>query len=118
MMSGRRRRWRHRSSGAPEPMADDLEVLLGQLGAPSVGAVRGVFQDWRSLVGDRVADHTTPRSLRDGELLVDVDDPAWASQLVFLEADLLARFEAALGAQAVRTVRYHVRSERDRPRRI
>jgi predicted nucleic acid-binding Zn ribbon protein len=42
-------------------------------------------------------------------LTVDVDDPAWASQLGYLEHDLLARLAGRLGEGVVGSIRYRVR---------
>jgi predicted nucleic acid-binding Zn ribbon protein len=89
-----------------------LDALLGHLGGPSAGAVRGLFDDWDELVGDRIAAHARPRSLRDGALTVDVDDPAWASQLGYLEHDLLERLAERLGEGVVGSIRYRVRVPR------
>jgi predicted nucleic acid-binding Zn ribbon protein len=41
--------------------------------------------------------------LEDGRLVVEVDDPAWATQLRFLEADLVTRLSEA-GGLAVTSV--------------
>lgn len=82
---------------------------MANFGAPPASEVRGVFDGWAEIVGEQVAAHTTPTSLRDGVLLVDVDDPAWASQLTFMEADLLGRLEQHLGEASVREIRHRVR---------
>ena len=55
-----------------------------------------------------VAQHSRPRSLRDQVLVVAVDEPAWATQLRWLEADLLARLEAVLGAGQVSRIEVRV----------
>ena len=43
-----------------------------------------VFADWAGLVGEDVAAHCTPVSLRDGELRVSAESTAWATQLRLL----------------------------------
>ncbi len=68
-----------------------------------------MFDDWEGIVGPRIAAHTTPRSLRDGVLSVDVDDPAWASQLGFMEVDLIAKITNELGEGSVTSIRHRVR---------
>jgi predicted nucleic acid-binding Zn ribbon protein len=53
-----------------------------------------VFSGWEELVGAEIARHAQPQSLRDGVLLLVADQPAWATQLRYLAADLLARVRA------------------------
>jgi len=42
-------------------------------------------------------------------LVVDVDQPGWATQLRYLETDLLARLAAVAGPGAVRSIEVRVR---------
>jgi predicted nucleic acid-binding Zn ribbon protein len=49
-----------------------------------------VFSRWSALVGPDVAEHTQPISLTDGELTVQADSTAWATQLRLLQRQLLA----------------------------
>jgi predicted nucleic acid-binding Zn ribbon protein len=98
---------RHRSGIQPLPtsdgrepsrVADGLDRLMHQLGGPAADTVTALFGGWSELVGEQIASHTTPIALRDATLVVAVDDPAWASQLRWLERDLTAQVAAALGA--------------------
>jgi predicted nucleic acid-binding Zn ribbon protein len=60
-----------------------------------------VFVRWEQLVGADIAAHARPASLRDGVLVVVVDQPAWAAQLRFLTAELLARIRSEADATEV-----------------
>lgn len=88
---------------------------LGRL-ASRVAADRGwtqhlsggaVFGRWAELVGSEVAKHATPVSLRDGELTVQAESTAWATQLRLLQRDLLARIAAGAGRGVVTRLRVH-----------
>ncbi len=68
-----------------------------------------VFQRWDALVGERMAAHVQPVSLRRGRLVVSVDDPAWASQLTWIENDVIERLNAELGTDSVTTLDVRVR---------
>ena len=59
-----------------------------------------VFGGWEDAVGPSVAAHCTPVSLVRGCLVVEVAEPAWATQLRFLGSTILARFEASAGPGA------------------
>lgn len=56
-----------------------------------------IFSRWREIVGDTIADHVTPKRLDKGRLLVEVDEPAWATQLRFLEARVLSTLRERVG---------------------
>lgn len=81
----------------PRRVGDALDRVVRFLGAPRADTVAAVFSGWEELVGARVAAHARPLALRDGALVVAVDDAAWASQLQWLEADLLARVGERVG---------------------
>jgi predicted nucleic acid-binding Zn ribbon protein len=65
-----------------------LNRLLGALGSNDAASVGGVFGDWETLVGEHVARHVTPVKLTDGVLVVEVSEPAWATEVRFLERTL------------------------------
>jgi predicted nucleic acid-binding Zn ribbon protein len=69
----------------------------------------GVVARWREAVGDVVADHAKPVSLEAGRLLVEVDDPGWATQLRYLESTLVEQLAAVLGTGVVTRVNVRVR---------
>jgi predicted nucleic acid-binding Zn ribbon protein len=104
---GRRRRW----SG---PGPDDRDPQpFGRLVA-RVSLDRGwsprltdatVLGRWPHLVGAEIADHCTPVSLRDGELVLQAESTAWATQLRTLQRQLLVRLAAAVGKDVVKRIR-------------
>jgi predicted nucleic acid-binding Zn ribbon protein len=99
-----------RAEREPAPVTASLERLARRLGAPAPDVLTAVFARWDELVGPQVALHARPRSLRGGVLTVVVDDPAWATQLRLLSAELLARLAtAAPDPAAVRELRVVVR---------
>lgn len=65
-----------------------LSRLLASLGSDDAASVRGVFGAWAELVGDAVAEHVQPVKLDRSALVVEVDDPHWATEMRFLEASL------------------------------
>lgn len=81
----------------PRPVRESLDRLTASLGAPPATVLAELFASWPSLVGPSVASHAHPRSLHHGTLVVVVDDPAWAAQLRWLEADLLTRLGEVVG---------------------
>lgn len=64
----------------------------------AAGALGGVFGRWEEVVGEALAAHVQPVKLDGTTLVVQVDDPAWATQLKFLEATLKQRLVEVAGA--------------------
>jgi predicted nucleic acid-binding Zn ribbon protein len=93
----------------PAPVGQSLDRLLRHLGAPAARTVRSVFDDWAEVVGEGIAAHASPVSLRRGRLVVGVPDSAWATQLRFLEPQLLARLAEAFGPDEVSAIDVRVR---------
>jgi predicted nucleic acid-binding Zn ribbon protein len=92
------------------PLAGSLEQVIASLRPGlSVSALGGVFGRWEELVGPTVAQHARPVSLADGILIIAVDQPGWATQLRFLERDLLVRIAEVVGPGAVNTIEIRVR---------
>lgn len=61
-------------------------------------ALGGVFGRWDEAVGASVAAHVQPVKVDGSLLVVSVDDPAWATQLKFLEGTLRERLLEVTGA--------------------
>ena len=86
-------------SGQDSHLSDELDALLRRLGSESTTVVAGVFGNWAQLVGDTVALHATPVKLESGRLLVEVDEPAWATQMRFLESEIISKLSTSTGSR-------------------
>jgi predicted nucleic acid-binding Zn ribbon protein len=65
---------------------------------PSASTIGGIFGRWQEAVGVAVAAHVQPVKIDGTTLIVEVDDPAWATQLRFLETTLRERLAEVTGA--------------------
>jgi predicted nucleic acid-binding Zn ribbon protein len=90
-------------------MSSALDAVLRDLRAPTAATVQSIFDSWPDVVGPQIAAHASPASLQDGVLLLAVSDPAWATQLRFLQHDLLAKVVEALGPGEVTEIEIRVR---------
>ena len=79
------------------PLSEEVNRLLHRLGSPNIDTVSGVFGLWKELVGDQVAQHASPVKLDRGRLLIEVDDPAWATHMKFLERDICTSLSHVTG---------------------
>ena len=101
-----------RDSEIPVRCATASTTSSGRCAAPSARSLAGVFAAWDEAVGPQIAAHARPASLNDGRLVVDVDQPTWATQLRYLESDLLARLRDVAGADEVTSIELRVRPPR------
>jgi predicted nucleic acid-binding Zn ribbon protein len=101
----------------PQHVKESLEATARRLGAPGVGVLGAIFAHWDELVGPEVAAHAKPLSLRAGTLAIEVDHPAWATQLRYLSKDVLSRIADAAGPDGVRELQIHVAGDAAAPRR-
>ena len=65
------------------------------------------------MVGDRLSERIRAVAVRGSELLVSVADPAWASQISWLEAQLLERIAVIVGPGRITAVRVRVEPRRE-----
>jgi predicted nucleic acid-binding Zn ribbon protein len=93
----------------PVSLEESLDTVVRSLRGAGARATAGVFGQWEEVVGPLVAAHARPSLLDEGRLVVDVDQPGWATQLRYLETDLLARLASVAGAGAIRTIEVRVR---------
>jgi predicted nucleic acid-binding Zn ribbon protein len=82
-------------------LGEQLNLLLGRLGSESASAINSVFSDWTVLVGEHVAAHVTPIKIEHQRLHVEVDEASWATQMRFLEPQLLASLSSATASTIV-----------------
>ncbi|HJL76476.1 MAG: DUF721 domain-containing protein [Acidimicrobiales bacterium] len=88
----------------PVPIRRTLERLMSGMGAPEIDATTTIIDAWPDIVGPELASRIVAVAVRGPELVVRVEDPAWASQLGWLEQQLLARIEALVGPGRITSV--------------
>jgi predicted nucleic acid-binding Zn ribbon protein len=81
----------------PRSLAEVLGTVMRRMKMSDESAAIGVFSHWREIVGAPIADHVTPLRLEKRVLTVQVEDPAWATQLKFLESKLLSTLHEHIG---------------------
>ena len=97
----------------PAPIKDVLKQLGGSMGIKAPAETAAVWSRWKDIVGESVAQHASPSSLRDGVLRVCADSPTWATEIGYLGGEIRARINHALGAPVVREIRVWVGSKKD-----
>ena len=85
------------SDPEPVPITTSLDAVLRSLRGGDRRKVGGIFGAWDDAVGPQVAAHARPIRLDEGVLVVEVDEPAWATQLTFLSDTVRARLTEVSG---------------------
>ena len=97
----RRDRWR-----AP---ADLLPKLMQQLGLNERLRENEVIEAWKHIVGDFIAVHSAPVSLRDGVLFVRVLQPTLHYQFETIsKTEILRKLKQRFGGRTIRDLRFRV----------
>ncbi|MGY9081059.1 MAG: DciA family protein [Acidimicrobiales bacterium] len=86
-------------------MRSALDNLASTLGLTNVDSINALFVDWPEIVGEQLAKHCVPRSLRDQVLTIEASDQQWATELKWMTSLLIERCCDALGLDAVTEVR-------------
>src|SRR3954451_4252169 len=108
------REWR----GLPEPKprpdhwqapGDLLPKLMQQLGLSKRLREDEVIAAWKTIVGDFIAAHSTPVSLRAGVLYVRVLQPSLHYQFETIsKAEILRKLKQRFGGRIIRDLRFRV----------
>tara|TARA_B110000438_G_C15814486_1_gene651316 strand:+ start:1161 stop:1460 length:300 start_codon:yes stop_codon:yes gene_type:complete len=85
-----------------------LEQLLTGLGSPEIKAITSLVDQWEDVVGPELAIKVSAVAVKGSELIVRVDDPAWANQISWLEQQILLRIDSLIGANKITSLHVQV----------
>lgn len=97
------------TSDEPRPIGESLAFVTRNLGIARPADAAALLDAWPTLVGDALAQHTRPASLRNATLTIEVDDGTWGAPLKYLGDTLIERANEVLGAPSISAVRVVVR---------
>ncbi|MEI6125103.1 MAG: DUF721 domain-containing protein, partial [Pseudomonadota bacterium] len=63
---------------------------------------------WSQAVGQRIAENTTPASLRSGVLFVNVSNSVWMQELNFMKDKILEKINSSLASQKFKEIRFKI----------
>jgi predicted nucleic acid-binding Zn ribbon protein len=91
----------------PAKFGDVLARLVKTRGWERPAAEATLFGSWAQVVGPDVASHSRPVSLDNGELTIEAESAAWATQLRLLQNSILSRIGSTVGHNLVTKLRIH-----------
>jgi predicted nucleic acid-binding Zn ribbon protein len=90
----------------PQSLRSVLEKTLKSLEIDVPLKTHSIFGAWEEIVGNSLALHTQPRSIRNRILFMDVSHPTWMQQLQFLKPTLLEKINTFLGEPHIQDIRF------------
>ena len=98
-------------SKEPVHLRSVLEQLLKDFGTPDITTVTSIIDQWEEIVGSDLATKISAVAISGSELIVRVDDPAWASQISWLENQLLDKITRLIGEEKITSIRVRTTSK-------
>lgn len=92
----------------PKPIRSILEKTLEALEIDVPLKSYSILGAWKQIVGESVALHTQPRTIRNRILFIDVSHPTWIQQLQFLKPTLLEKINNFLGGPHIQDIRFRL----------
>ena len=89
----------------PRPLRGLLQAAGARLGLDGALEIGLLWTRWSEIVGDTVAAHAEPTSLKAGVLRIRTDSPVWATEISYLTDEIKARSNRLAGRALVSEVR-------------
>ncbi len=107
----RRDRQANKRVAEPRAIGDVLNRLVNDFG--DGGLLYLLHQHWEQVVGLTVAQHCKPQKIVDSQLIVHVDHPGWATEIQYLEQELLEKMVKIDSKLRFTGVKVHVKGIED-----
>ena len=98
-----------KSENDPEALKKVIEKLLKNLGAPDTNTITNLIEKWPEIVGLEFAKYVTVVAVRESQLVVQVEDPSWASQIAWLENTLLEKISGLFGENQIISIKAQIK---------
>lgn len=105
----------NRADDGPRKLVSSLDRMMQHMNAPSIDVLRAVFVQWPEIVGEDVAAHTRPSAIDGQTLVVVAADTTWASQLRWLENQLIDSIEKVSGSDRIKAIKVRVAPQGSSP---
>ncbi|MFZ1985791.1 MAG: DUF721 domain-containing protein [Desulfatitalea sp.] len=90
------------------PIGEVIDKVLRQCRPQRDQALIQVWEIWDRAVGATIAANARPVAVNGNVLLVHVASATWLHHIRFLEREVVAKLNAALGAERVKTIKLRV----------
>ena len=90
--------------GDPQKISSILNEIVEARDWRKGIAEGNLFSEWRSIVGNEIADHSTPITMYEGRLTIQTTSTAWSTQLRLMEGDLLRTIQKSVPGAVVESL--------------
>ena len=90
--------------GDPQKISSILNEIVESRDWRKGIAEGNLFSEWRSIVGNEIADHSTPITMYEGRLTIQTTSTAWSTQLRLMEGDLLRTIQKSAPGAVVESL--------------
>jgi predicted nucleic acid-binding Zn ribbon protein len=88
----------------PEKISSILNEIIEARDWRKGIAEGNLFSEWRSIVGNEIAEHSTPITMYEGRLTIQTTSTAWSTQLRLMEGDLLRTIQKSAPGAVVESL--------------
>ncbi|MFC1628353.1 DUF721 domain-containing protein [Gemmatimonadota bacterium] len=96
-------------NGKTRKLGDVITAWLSSSGLEKGLGKGRLLQEWESLVGANISAVSRPVDVRGETLLLEVEDPAWRSELSMMQERLLDAIAGRPGLPRIRQIRFVAR---------
>lgn len=89
-------------------LGEILPDVMDGLETPQSENILILRRAWPKLVGEQIAQHSTPAFIKDFALYIDIDLPGWMPELVRIKRVLLQKLQAQYRELNVRTLNFQL----------
>ena len=89
-----------------KPIGDFMAQLVRDFSDQPVVVEVILKGQWKTLLGERIGNHSLPLSFQDGTLQVAASDQRWREELSRLSDEIRNRLNEFLGKHTVRAIRF------------
>ncbi len=91
---------------APSTLGEILGKVMGERGLGRGSLTAKLLAVWDAAVGEGIAKHALPESVKGGVLTVIVDSPVWMHQLSMMAPALVEKVNTVMGTGTVQDIRF------------
>jgi predicted nucleic acid-binding Zn ribbon protein len=85
-------------------IGEALTALINELGIGRKIREAEAMEMWKKVVGNAIAEVTTPVKIENGKLFVSVSRAAWRNELVYLKDEIKDKINAAMKEEIVKEI--------------
>ena len=91
-----------------KPLEDLVKSIIGNFAGKEKLAEEEILSKWSSVVGEKAAKHSRPRSFADSRLIVHVDDSGWLYELTTRKKYILNNLSSELKGKRLKDITFRI----------